>query len=73
MCIVTLDTGRPATKRSSICSVSALTAFKNGSVVSWQPMNLQGEYDFSEEKRRDSVGLNLPKILSFKQEENREG
>jgi TnpA family transposase len=50
-----------------------LTALKNGSVVSWQHINLHGEYDFSEEKLRDSVGLNLPKILSFKQEEKREG
>ena len=50
-----------------------LTALKNGSVVAWQHINLHGEYDFSQEKLRDSVGLNLPKILSFKQAEKREG
>lgn len=50
-----------------------LNALKNGSVVSWQHINLHGEYDFSEEKLRDSVGLDLPKILSFKQGEKQEG
>ena len=50
-----------------------LTALKNGSVVAWQHINLHGEYDFSEEKLRDSVGLNLPEILSFKRGEIREG
>jgi len=49
------------------------TAFKNGSVVSWQHINLHGEYDFSDEKLRDSVGLNLPEILGFRQGEKREG
>lgn len=48
-------------------------ALKNGSVVSWQHINLHGEYDFSEEKLRDSVGLDLPKILRFKEAEKREG
>ncbi|HNB74274.1 MAG TPA: Tn3 family transposase [Acidobacteriota bacterium] len=57
-----------------------LAAIKNGSVVSWQHINLHGEYDFSDEKLRDSVeklrdsvGLNLPEILRFKREEIREG
>ena len=34
-----------------------IAAIKNGSVVSWQHINLHGEYDFSDEKLRDSVGL----------------
>ena len=50
-----------------------LTALKNGSVVAWQHINLHGEYDFSEEKLRDSVGLNLPEILSFNRVEILEG
>jgi len=32
-----------------------------GSVVSWQHINLLGEYDFSEEKMQDSVGIKVPK------------
>jgi TnpA family transposase len=40
-----------------------LTAFQNGSIVLWHHLNLHGEYDFSEERLRDSVGLDLSKIL----------
>ncbi len=50
-----------------------IAAIKNGSVVSWQHINLHGEYDFSDEKLRDSVGLNLSEILGFKRRETREG
>ena len=50
-----------------------IAAIKNGSVVSWQHINLHGEYDFSDEKLRDSVGLNLSEILGFKRREIREG
>lgn len=50
-----------------------IAAVKNGSVVSWQHINLHGEYDFSDEKLRDSIGLNLPEILGFKKGKNREG
>jgi len=38
-------------------------AIRNGSVVSWQHINLHGEYDFSDDKLQDSVGLDLPKIV----------
>jgi hypothetical protein len=41
-----------------------LTAFQNGSIVHWHHLNLHGEYDFSEERLRDSVGLDLSKILA---------
>lgn len=41
-----------------------LTALKEGSVVTWQHLNLHGEYDFSEEKLQDSVGFDLPRILA---------
>ena len=34
-----------------------IKAIKNGSVITWQHINLHGEYDFSEEKMQDSVGL----------------
>ena len=43
-----------------------ITAIRNGSVASWQHINLIGEYDFSEEKLCDSVGLSLPKIMAVK-------
>ena len=31
-------------------------------LVAWRHVNLLGEYDFSEEKLRDSVGIRLPKL-----------
>ena len=39
-------------------------AVANGSVVSWQHINLLGEYDFSEEKLRDSVGIKPSKLAA---------
>jgi hypothetical protein len=42
-----------------------LETFKNSSIITWQHINFHGEYDFSEEKTRDSIGFNLPKILSL--------
>jgi TnpA family transposase len=47
-----------------------LETFKNSSVITWQHINFHGEYDFLEEKTRDSIGFDLPKILSWKLEEN---
>ena len=32
-------------------------AVAHGSVIPWQHINLLGEYDFSDEKLRDSVGI----------------
>ncbi len=43
-----------------------VNAIKNGSIITWRHINLHGEYDFSEEKLQDSVGLKIPKILEFK-------
>jgi hypothetical protein len=42
-----------------------LVAVRNGSVVTWQHVNLHGEYDFSDEKLQDSVGLSAPKLLAI--------
>ena len=39
-------------------------AVANGSVVSWQHINLLGEYDFSDEKLRDSVGIKPPRLAA---------
>jgi TnpA family transposase len=40
-----------------------LNALTHGSAVSWQHVNLLGEYDFSEERLRDTVGIKPPKLL----------
>jgi TnpA family transposase len=44
-----------------------LTSIRNGSPVTWQHINLHGEYDFSDSKLQDSVGLNAPEILAVKE------
>ena len=43
-----------------------LDAVAHGSTVAWRHLNLLGEYDFSAEKLRDSVGIRLPKIGGLK-------
>jgi hypothetical protein len=39
-----------------------LKALTHGSAVSWQHVNLLGEYDFSEERLQDTVGIKPPKL-----------
>ncbi len=41
-----------------------LKAIASGSVISWQHINLLGEYDFSEERLQDSFGIKLPKLMT---------
>jgi TnpA family transposase len=41
-----------------------LDAMAHGSPAAWRHLNLLGEYDFSDEKLRDSVGIRLPKLTS---------
>ncbi|MBW2582770.1 MAG: Tn3 family transposase, partial [Deltaproteobacteria bacterium] len=41
-----------------------LKAIASGSVISWQHINLLGEYDFSEERLQDSFGIKLPKSMT---------
>src|SRR5260370_26827327 len=36
---------------------------KQCSAVAWQHLNLLGEYDFSDEKLRDSIGIRPPKLV----------
>jgi TnpA family transposase len=43
-----------------------INAVRDGSVVTWQHINLHGEYDFSDEKLQDSIGLDLTKIEGLK-------
>ena len=38
-----------------------IEAVRNGSVATWRHFNLHGEFDFSDEKMIDSVGLTKPK------------
>ncbi len=38
---------------------------KNGSIVTWKHINLHGEYDFSEEKLQDSIGLRIHEIVAL--------
>ena len=37
-------------------------AVAHGSAISWQHINMLGEYDFSEEKLQDTVGIRPPKL-----------
>ncbi|MEW6558175.1 MAG: Tn3 family transposase [Elusimicrobiota bacterium] len=40
-----------------------INTLKNGSIVVWQHVNLQGEYDFSEKTLKKSIKFNIPDIL----------
>jgi hypothetical protein len=42
-----------------------LEAIRHGSVVTWAHFNLHGEFDFSDERMADSMGLALPKNLAW--------
>jgi hypothetical protein len=39
-----------------------LQARAHGSAAAWGHLNLLGEYDFSEDKLQDSVGIKPPKL-----------
>jgi len=41
-----------------------LTAIASHSIICWEHMNLLGEYDFSDNKLKDSVGIAFPKIAA---------
>ena len=38
---------------------------KNGSAIVWQHINLQGEYDFSDEKLKNTITFNIVELLSI--------
>jgi hypothetical protein len=44
-------------------SEALLQAIANGSISTWRHINLLGEYDFSEEKLQDSIGIKPPKFV----------
>jgi len=54
------DAGSVAEKKSLINTI------KNGSVVAWQHINLQGEYDFSEGVLKNSIIFRLPELLEVR-------
>lgn len=43
-----------------------IRTIQNGSIVVWQHINLQGEFDFSDEILKDSINFQLPKLLELK-------
>ncbi|MEO7860633.1 MAG: hypothetical protein ABIU05_09330 [Nitrospirales bacterium] len=43
-----------------------IDTLRNGSVSTWRHFNLHGEFDFSDERMVDSIGLGLPKRPSLK-------
>ena len=50
---------------SECCNLSTLLelldAIRHGSALTWKHFNLHGEFDFSDERMVDSVGLAIPK------------
>jgi hypothetical protein len=42
-----------------------LDTLKAGSAVAWQHINMRREYDFSDEKLTDSLGLTDPKLIDL--------
>jgi len=41
-----------------------LSIISSHSIMTWAHINMLGEYDFSEEKRKDSVGILPPKMAA---------
>ena len=42
-----------------------INTLRNGSIVTWQHINLQGEYDFSDKSLKNSLEFRLPEILEL--------
>ena len=57
-----LEESKDTTEREAF-----LDAVAHGSAAAWRHLNLLGEYDFSAEKLRDSVGIRLPKLGAKKE------
>jgi hypothetical protein len=47
---------------SIACFSAGPSIMANGSAVSWQHINLLGEYDFSDKKLQDTIGIKPPKL-----------
>ncbi|MDR3554119.1 MAG: Tn3 family transposase [Syntrophobacteraceae bacterium] len=51
---------RLAREKNEERRAALIEAIRNGSVATWAPFNLHGEFDFSDERMVDSMGLTLP-------------
>ena len=56
-----------ATEKNEGRRVQLIEAIRNGSVVTWNHFNLHGEFDFSDERMVDSIGLAIPKNPTFEE------
>ena len=50
-----------AKEKSEERRAALLESIRNGSMVTWAHFNLHGEFDFSDERMVDSIGLIPPK------------
>ena len=55
-----------AEEKNDARKTESIEAIRNGSVSTWRHVNLHGEFDFSDERMVDSVGLASPKISPCK-------
>ena len=72
LCWNYLNLTHKLTKSDAGEKAELLKAVKEDSIITWRHVNFYVEYDFSEEKLEDSIGFNLPEIMSWKMEEKRE-
>jgi TnpA family transposase len=56
-----LDTEKNEKRRAEL-----IEAIRNGSITTWKHFNLHGEFDFSDERMVDSMGLAVPKNPDWK-------
>jgi hypothetical protein len=55
-----------ATEKNDKRRAELIEAIRNGSVATWKHFNLHGEFDFSDERMVDSMGLAVPKNPDWK-------
>jgi len=53
------------TEKNEERKTDLIEAIRNGSATTWKHFNLHGEFDFSDERMVDSIGLELPKNLDM--------
>jgi TnpA family transposase len=57
-----------ATEKNEKRRGELIEAIRNGSITTWKHFNLHGEFDFSDERMVDSMGLAVPKNPDWKQD-----
>jgi hypothetical protein len=55
-----------ATEKNEKRRAELIEAIRNSSVATWKHFNLHGEFDFSDERMVDSMGLAVPKNPDWK-------